>query len=287
MTRAVRGALVIAAAALAVAVAVAALPSADARTPAAKLRGVRTWAFAIGTTPTPARVPRLARYDLVVVDGEEVTPGVVRDLHRRGTRVLAYLSVGTIEKGRSWSADLAPYRLDLWPEWDEWYADTSRPGFRDAITRRIAPRILAKGVDGLFLDNVDMVESHPKQAAGMRTLVAALARLVHRRGGVLFAQNGEDTIGPLLRHLDGWNREDVTSTHDGDYTRTSDADRSAAVAALRRIRRAGLLVTATDYVADGDAAGTADAVRTACAAGALPFVSDIDLTRIPKPIRCP
>ena len=48
----------------------------------------------------------------------------------------------------------------------------------------------------------------------MRRLIRGLARLVHRRGAVLLAQNGEDVIGPSLGHLDGWNREDVSWSYD-------------------------------------------------------------------------
>ena len=42
---------------------------------------------------------------------------------------------------------------------------SSKPGFRQAIANDIGPSILAKGVDGLFLDNVDMIESHSGQRA--------------------------------------------------------------------------------------------------------------------------
>src|SRR5207245_2575497 len=119
----------------------------------------------------------------------------VHALRAAGTIVLAYLDVGTIEPFRPWYATLKPYRLDFWPDWGEWYADVSRPGYRRAIAQAIAPRILRKGFDGLFLDNTDMIETHPRRAAGMGALVGALSALVHRRGGLLFTQNGEDSIG--------------------------------------------------------------------------------------------
>jgi hypothetical protein len=62
----------------------------------------------------------------------------------------------------------------------------------------------------------------------------------------------------------------------------------AAQRALQRIARAGVLVLATDYTARGDSAGAARSIADACAAGALPFVSDIDLARVPaRPARCP
>jgi endo-alpha-1,4-polygalactosaminidase (GH114 family) len=164
----------------------------------------------------------------------------------------------------------------------------SARGYRRLIARRVAPHLLRKRFDGLFLDNVDMVETHRRRTHGMRLLVRALARRVHRGGRVLFAQNGEGSIGPLLDVLDGWNREDVSYTYDFDrrtYVRAHDTP--AAQRALRRIAGAGLLVTATDYVAADDSSAHARAVANACAAGAVPFVSDIDLTRVEQPpARC-
>lgn len=288
--------------------------AAGLRLAVASLLALAAGAGAAGAAPAPLRAPRLARvhsfalalgsgdlsgnlarryagYDLVVVDGGEATAAQVATLHRAGTVVLAYLDVGTIEPYRSWYAQAKRYRLDYWPAWGEWYARVSAPGFRRLIAGRVAPALLAKGFDGLFLDNTDMVETHPGERSGMVALVRELAALVHRRHGFLFAQNGDATVAPLLPYLDGWNREDVSWTYDASthrYVRQSRADTAAALAALRRIRARGLLVTATDYVARGDAAAVAQSRLDACRAGALPFASDIELTRIPAaPLTCP
>jgi hypothetical protein len=253
-----------------------------------RLRGVHSWALAIGQRQP---VARLAAFDLVVVDGEDTPSAQVRALRRRGKLVLGYLSVGTIERGRSWFRRARPYRLELWQDWGEWYANVGAPGFRRLIARRVAPRLLAKGFDGLFLDNTDMVEGHRAQRAGMRALAGSLSRLVHRGGGLLFTQNGERSIGSTLRFYDGWNREDVTYSFDFGrrwYLRVPAADHRSAIRALGRIGRAGLFVTATDYVPGGDRNAAATAVASACSAGALPFVSDIALRRLPDaPLGCP
>jgi endo-alpha-1,4-polygalactosaminidase (GH114 family) len=148
-----------------------------------------------------------------------------------------------------------------------------------------------KRFDGLFLDNTDMVETHPRRKPGMRRLVKSLAKTTHAKHRLLFAQNGDETVKPLLRYLDGWNREDVSFTYDFDARRYEAQPPSAttrAQKALERIAAAGLLVTATDYVAAGDDSATDTARENACAAGALPFVSDINLTRLPPdPLACP
>jgi uncharacterized protein (TIGR01370 family) len=243
-----------------------------------RLAGVRSFALALGDgASAPAQ---LVGYDLVVVDGSTPASRVKR-LRAQGSIVLGYLSVGTIESYRSWYRAARPYRLDFWGDWGEWYADVSRAGFRDLIAKRVAPAIMRRGFDGLFLDNVDMIAEHRPQAAGMRKLVARLAG----RPGYLFAQNGDEIINPFLRYLDGWNREDVSRTYDFDsrrYVAVPTADSAAAQATLQRIGERGKLVTATDYVAAGDDAA-ARATRIACDIGALSYVSDIDLKRVPQP----
>jgi endo-alpha-1,4-polygalactosaminidase (GH114 family) len=270
------------------------LPAAAAGAPGdARLAGVEDFAFALGRDlGTEAEVARLAPYDLVVVDGESARPARIAQLRAGGSVVLGYLSVGTIEPYRSWYRLLRRFRLpDSFEEFDEPYARVSARGFRRAIAGKIAPRLLGKGFDGLFLDNTDMVEGHSNQLRGMRRLVRRLSSLVRTRGLLLFSQNGERTIGPLLRFYDGWNREDVSWTYSFKrrrYVPRPAVETAAAQSALRRIAVAGLLVTATDYTAPGDGAAEAESLANACAAGAVPFVGDIALRRLPlQPLRCP
>ena len=235
-----------------------------------RLASVHTWAFAIGNgTLSGNLAQRYAGYDLVVVDGQEATRAEVATLHGAGALVLGYLDAGTIEPYRPWFRKAKPYRLDYWKQWGEWYANVNAPGYRKLIGG-VAASFERKGLDGLFLDNTDMIETHPKQAPGMRRLVASLAKLVHGRGGFLFAQNGADVDGPITRYLDGWNREDV-GTDPG------------AVRDLRKMRALGLLTVGTGYVANARSPAVQRDIGLACGAGAIPFVSNLELTRIPQP----
>ncbi|MEX0663934.1 MAG: endo alpha-1,4 polygalactosaminidase [Acidimicrobiia bacterium] len=267
--------------------------TADAAMPAVhpRLASVTSFALALGDEAQHVRrLDQLAEFDLVVLDGEHASRSLIDGLHAQGALVLGYLSVGTVERGRAWTRDAKPYRLDHWDDWDEWFAETSDPAFRTLLRETVAPAILDRGFDGLFLDNVDMVANHPRQRAGMEQLVRELSALTHARGGVLFAQNGEEVMDSLLGALDGWNREDVTGTYDfdtGRYVEQGRQDVRAAQRALRSIAGRGLLVTATDYFARGDEVEAQRATRNACAAGALSYVSDIGLNRVPShPTRC-
>jgi endo-alpha-1,4-polygalactosaminidase (GH114 family) len=268
------------------------------------LVGADSFAFGIGNGMIEGNAgdvaDRLGDYDVVVVDGEEASEAKVAALKAEGSTVLAYLSVGTIEKWRGWYDEVKQYRLAAWQDWkDEWFADVSKAGLRDVLADEIAPQILDKGFDGLFLDNVDMIEpnKHKKQRDGMRELVARLGDLVHADDGLLFAQNGYwgfKKFGILDDgHLDGWNREDVTWTYDFDrkkYVRNSDRDRDEALDDLSKMHDLGLFTTATNYTKRSTGSAVDESIEDACGVNALPFVGDIGLTakRLPdSPYVCP
>jgi len=250
----------------------------------AKLHAASSWAFAIGDgATTGANFERLKAYDIVVVDGETTTAEQIAQLHAAGCSVLAYVSVGTIESYRAWYPLVTPYRLDLWGDWGEWYADVNAAGYRAALLAETF-KMLGKGADGLFLDNVDMVDVHPERSIGMAAMVSSLSAQTRRSGRVLATQNGYDVVWPMRAAFSAWNREDVTSTYDFDtarYLRTTAADRAAALRELSAMKAAGLVTMATDYTSAEDTATGSLARQNAVSVGALSFVSDIWLTRIP------
>jgi endo-alpha-1,4-polygalactosaminidase (GH114 family) len=258
----------------------------------ARLAAARSFAFAIGDGALSGNLHRRYRdFGLIVVDGESARARDVATIRRAGGGlVLAYLDVGTIEDYRGWYDAAKPFRLEYWGDWDEWYANVNASGFRSLLLKRVAPGILAKGFDGLFLDNTDMTETHSAQKPGMRALVAGLSRLVRAHGKLLMAQNGANVNWPLRRFYNGINFEDVSFSYDFDrrlYVRRGARAVARAQRDIRRYRRAGLKLTVTDYLPVRRASATRIAVRNACSAGALPYVSDINLRRIPaQPFLC-
>jgi hypothetical protein len=251
-----------------------------------RLTSARSFAFAIGSGDLRGNLAqRYTPFDIVIVDGGGVSKAQVAAIHSaHKALVLGYLSVGTIERGRSWYQAAKPFRLGYWSDWGEWYADVNAPGFRTLMVKKVATAMLAKGLDGLFLDNTDMTETHPGRVKGMHLLVAALSKLSRTRGKLLFAQNGAGVNWPLRSFYNGMNFEDVSFSY--DFAKKTYVAQSASAVAqaqrnLRRYSAAGLKVTATDYLPAGDAADTALALANTCAAGALPYVSNIGLTRVP------
>lgn len=83
-------------------------------------------------------------------------------------RVISYLNVGACEDFRSyWDVDPPGHQscqstgalttvYGGYP--DERWADLGNQGYRDLIVDYVAPRLAARGVDGFFLDNMEVVE---------------------------------------------------------------------------------------------------------------------------------
>ncbi|RMD86972.1 MAG: hypothetical protein D6808_02290 [Candidatus Dadabacteria bacterium] len=249
-----------------------------------------TFAFGLGLELTSEEISKLQQYDLVVVDGTDTSSEQVAQIKANGAIVLGYASAGTIEEGRWWSEKLKEkFSIGYWEEWGEWYAAVSKRKYRIFFLRKIAKPILKKGFDGLFLDNVDMISQFPRQTRGMKRLL----KMVRKKLGsqrLLFVQNGDNIIGKFEKYIDGWNREDVTSTYNFDsktYQLQPEKDRNSALAKIIEMISKGFIITTADYTADGDLADTALSVANACAVGAIPFVSDIHLSRLPdEPFRC-
>lgn len=110
-------------------------------------------------------------------DGGNFTKVQIEALKNGGkNRVISYLNVGSCEEFRSyWDAAPAghascvssgalttPY--DGYP--DEMWADLSNAAYRDLIVGYVAPRLAAMGVDGFFLDNLEVVEHGPATSNG-------------------------------------------------------------------------------------------------------------------------
>jgi cysteinyl-tRNA synthetase len=106
------------------------------------------------------------------------TPAQIAQLRSQGAVVISYMNVGACERFRTYwsstgpggplscgantSAQLGPYAG--YP--DEVWMDLSNPDYQLLLLNYVAPRLLAQGVDGFFLDNMELVEHGPTDANG-------------------------------------------------------------------------------------------------------------------------
>ena len=131
----------------------------------------------IGDLGKVARTFRIINVDLDP-DVGNFTPAQVAQLKNGGTnRVISYLNVGSAETFRSyWSKVPAGFvaardnkaaqvgAYDGYP--DETWMDVGNADYQKLIVDYVAPRLVAQGADGFFLDNLELVEHGPKDKNG-------------------------------------------------------------------------------------------------------------------------
>jgi polysaccharide biosynthesis protein PelA len=246
------------------------------------LTGVSTFACYYG----PNRLAQIAAYDLVIVQAAHHAPAALAALRARGVRVAAYLSIGeapAAEADPRWTLlDPATGASARNEQWDTVFVDCRSEAWRALLLDARIPQLLELGVDGLFLDTVDVQEAYPATRPGVEQLLGeirdrfpASTLLINRGFGML------DTVRAIA---DGLVFESFTSYHDGaGYRAWAGQDLAWTAQMATRLARSlgGKPVFTVDYAAPEDAALRERAERRARAYGFVPFVGTRHLDWLP------
>lgn len=157
-------------------------------------------------------------YETVVIDAQNLSPEEVAEMKARGQKVYSYINLGSLEDFRSYFDAYKHLSLKLYENWEEEYwMDVSNKEWQDFVGETLANQLLEKGVDGFWVDNVDVYYQYPTQEtyAGVETI---LKKLMSYQLPVII--NGGDEFVRLYweknQHLDdiltGVNQESVFST---------------------------------------------------------------------------
>lgn len=167
----------------------------------------------LSTKVNPKKLKRIKRGEgIIVIEIDDYTKAEITAIKAKGYTVLGYISVGTIEKERTWWKQykgLALKRLEDWP--DEYFADLSNKKWRDFITSSRAKQIKKKGCDGWWCDNIDVCEYYPSKPFGI--YVIEILNKLHDMGGYVMINGGAYFINKHnhIYHLDGYTQEEVFS----------------------------------------------------------------------------
>lgn len=245
-------------------------------------RGIRAnapWLSFYGSAQQAGDLDRVAAtFRLIDIDADpdsgNFTPAQIRTLKAGGRNtVLSYLNVGSCERsrryfrrappglvpcGRNRAAQLGAY--SGYP--DEIWMNPANPDVQRLLLEHVAPRLAATGVDGFYLDNLEIVE-HGASGKGTggpcdRACVAGALMLVARLRQafpdlVIVMQNAtgattrEAVVAgvPFPRLLDGISREEV-------YAPRYDRDAEVELVAWKKLGLSTdgspFSITTLDYV---------------------------------------
>ncbi|MGC9400674.1 MAG: endo alpha-1,4 polygalactosaminidase [Anaerolineae bacterium] len=229
---------------------------------------------------------RLSRYDLVIVQAEHYAPAEITWLQNRGTLVVGYVSIGEVPLPAADSAwtlkDSETGKAVVNPTWQTALTDCRSEPWRTYLVERRIPQLLASGVDGLFLDNVDEQAQHP----GAEPCIRRLLRGIRWRtpGRSLLINRGFALLSVVSEVADGLVFEAFTSYFDGHgYAVWEGADLAWTAQMARRLQRLRLEmpILTIDYAAPDDEGLRHHAEMRARDNGFVPFVSTNRLDWLP------
>ncbi|SDW85860.1 Glycoside-hydrolase family GH114 [Lachnospiraceae bacterium KHCPX20] len=200
-------------------------------------------------------------YKIIILDAEYFTPAQIRILHKKGHLVYSYLNIGSLENTREDYEDykdlcLAPY--ENWPE--ESWVDVTQKRWQDRCNRR-GKQLIAKGVDGFFIDNTDVYDLYhtvsvkksldviltklhaQKNSTGVRSAVMinggssyVSAKLKEKKKNLPFTAVCQESV---YNHVVNYEKQIFKKNH-------RDA-KAYYLTYLKKCKKAGLFVLVLDY----------------------------------------
>lgn len=162
---------------------------------------------------------------LLVIEPEDYTLAEIKALKAAGYKVLGYLNIGSVETNRDYYRNLKQYakdRLEDWP--NEYYLDMTQEAVQQWAVSR-GKEIIKAGCEGLWVDNVDVYEEYPSEAAykGITAILQELNRLgyVMINGGIKYVTKA---MAANLQIADAITQEEV-------FTRITDHEEPGKFAA--------------------------------------------------------
>ena len=164
----------------------------------------------------------MKQYKTVVIDAQYYSEEEIEELKAGGNTVYSYINLGSIEDFRPYYKEYVQYSLGSYEHWDqERWMDVSEETWQDFLTGELAPSILKKGVDGLFVDNVDVYYNFETEEIynGVTAILEgfyALDTYVVINGGDTYVWEYAERNETLDGILDAVNQESVFSGIDWD-----------------------------------------------------------------------
>ncbi|RMH04217.1 MAG: polysaccharide deacetylase, partial [Aquificota bacterium] len=205
---------------------------------------------------------------------------------RRKAKILGYMSVGEIEKYRSYYQELKGFAVGENKMWDSLVADLRKKEYRDFLLNRVAKNIAERGFDGFFLDTLDsymLVAKKEEYEEYQKALVDFIKALRERYPDKLIVLNRGFEVLDQVKHLvNGIMAESLFWGLDSNrnYRKVSEEDRKWLLDQLNRAKQYGLPVIVVDYVSPKNKKLAMEVLNKISSLGFIPYVADKELSRI-------
>ena len=202
---------------------------------------------------------RLTEYDTVVIDAQYFDAASIAEFKNEGHKVYSYINVGSLENFRDYYAEYQDLTLDVYENWeDEKWVDATSKRWQSFILNELAPSLLAKNIDGFFVDNCDVYYMYPNDEMldGVATIMKGLVatgKEVIMNGGDAFIEGYTENGGDFRDVITGINQESVFTRIDwetGSFHGSFKEDREYFLEHLEKYSKMGADIYLLEYTSN-------------------------------------
>lgn len=168
----------------------------------------------LSTKVNPKKLSKVNENYILVIEPDDYSSSEVKAIKAKGYKVLGYLSVGTIEKERTWFGKYKQYKLQKLEDWpNEYYIDIRRNEWQSFLIER-AKKLQKIGYLGLWCDNLDVYEYNKcgSMYSACKKILRDLKKLglyIMVNGGSEFFDTAMDKNEKIFNMVHGVTQEEV------------------------------------------------------------------------------
>lgn len=228
---------------------------------------------------------QVGSYKMVVVEPDFYTRKEILELKKGGTTIVAYATLGEVDPNRWYFGKMEELgfrgKNDVW---NSYYMDLDKSEVREMILAQVLPEIMAKGVDGLFLDTIDAV-SPETERGDMKSSMAELIKSIRAQypNKIIIQNAGLFLLDQTGNEVDAFLTESLASNYDfgkQEYLVRSDSAFNTRLGYLNEYEeQSGVPFMVLDYA---DSQSHLNQIKSRLDTLGRPyFISNIALNRLP------
>ena len=166
-------------------------------------------------------------YETAIIDAQNLSKSEIAEMQDRGQEVYSYLNVGSLETYRPYFEDFQHLTLRPYENWEEEYwVDVTNEDWQEFSAVTLANELLDKGIDGFWIDNVDVYWQFPTEETYVG--VEQILKTLMSYGKPVLINGGNEFVSAYLQQnqqlddiLTGVNQETVFSAIDFEEDKLS------------------------------------------------------------------
>ena len=256
--------------------------------PQNKLQGMKSWVCFYEDKFPENKVPI---YDLYVLD-KKYHPNLKEiKTKAKDSVAVGYISLGEVEKREEFFSIVKKKGLlvdenENWP--NSYRVLLSSPEWHEIVLNKLIPEVLKQGFEGIFIDTIDTADylESEKKLKGQKKGAVNLLKKIRKKYPkiIIVMNNGFSVVGAVGNQIDALVVEDIYTLYDFKKKKYNLAKKSWT---NERLKLAKLFqstfkkpVLPLEYLKSKDKRKIRKVAREALGEGFIPYISDIDLTKI-------